>query len=134
MFEDDLSLVQNVLVDHWGALSGVRPAGSAVEVVKRNEDISKQSGLWVSAAVLRKKARYQPANGRACLRGANPEEIVNRFLETISKLGEQPNPSFRQRPESRISVSDWWNFNRLGEFRDNYLVSYSHLTMYFMSN
>ena len=30
---------------------------------------------------LRKKARYQPANGRACLCRANPEEIVNRFLE-----------------------------------------------------
>ena len=37
-------------------------------------------------------------------------------LETISKLGEQPNPSFRRRPESRTSVSDWWNFNKLSEF------------------
>ena len=29
--------------------------------------------------------------------------------ETISKLGEQPNPSFRRRPESRTSASDWWH-------------------------
>ena len=37
---------------------------------------------------LRKKAKYQPANGGACLRGANPEEIANRLLEIVISAGQ----------------------------------------------
>ena len=32
---------------------------------------------------LRTKAQYQPANGGSRLRNANPEEIVNRFLDCV---------------------------------------------------
>ena len=108
---DDLSLVQNVLVDgglgkHTGEpfAAGMQSLlGASVEVVKRNEMHTfvvlpafspREDGGMGGGAVfrlagkvpttleeLRKKARYQPANGRACLHGANPEEIVNSFLE-----------------------------------------------------
>ncbi len=36
---------------------------------------------------LRTKAQYQPANGGSRLRNANPEEIVNRFLEQHCYVG-----------------------------------------------
>ena len=35
--------------------------------------------LEVPPTLLRKKAQYQPANGGACLHGANPKKIVNRL-------------------------------------------------------
>ena len=96
---DDLSLVQNVLVDggYTGEpfAAGVQSLlGASVEVVKRNEMhtfvvlpkrwvversfawLEKCRRLWKNCG---KKAKYQPANGRACLCRANPEEIVNRF-------------------------------------------------------
>ena len=70
--------------------------GASVEVVKRNElhtfvVLPKRMGggavFRLAGEVpppleeLREKAQYQPANGGSRLRGANPEEIVNRLLE-----------------------------------------------------
>ena len=37
---------------------------------------------------LRGKAQYQPANGGSRLRGANPQEIVDRLLEEFDHLAE----------------------------------------------
>ena len=96
---DDLSLVRNVLVD--GGYTGKPFAtavqsllGAAVEVVKRNELhtfvvlpkrwvversfawLEKCRRLWKNCG---KEAQYQPANGGACLHGANPKKIVNRL-------------------------------------------------------
>ena len=95
----NLSQVQNVLVD--GGYTGKPFAtavqsllGASVEVVKRNELHTfvvlpkRSSGGAVFRLAdpppleeLREKAQYQPANGGSRLRGANPEEIVNRLLE-----------------------------------------------------
>ena len=91
--------VQNVLVD--GGYTGKPFAtavqsllGASVEVVKRNElhtfvVLPKRMGggavFRLAGAVpppleeLREKAQYQSANGGSRLRGANPEEIVNRL-------------------------------------------------------
>ena len=66
-----------------------------MEVVKRNELhtfvvlpkrwVVERSFAWLEKCPaleeLRTKAQYQPANGGSRLRNANPEEIVNRFLE-----------------------------------------------------
>ena len=35
---------------------------------------------------LRKEAQYQPANGGACLHGANPKKIVNRLLDPNNRI------------------------------------------------
>ena len=96
---DGLSQVQNVLVD--GGYTGKPFAtavqgllGASVEVVKRNELhtfvvlpkrwVVERSFAWLEKVPptleeLRKKAQYQPANGGACLHGANPEKIVDRL-------------------------------------------------------
>ena len=96
---DGLSQVQNVLVD--GGYTGKPFAtavqgllGAAVEVVKRNElhTFVVLPKRWVversfrlagkvppTLEELRKEAQYQPANGGACLHGANPKKIVNRL-------------------------------------------------------
>ena len=103
---DGLSQVQNVLVD--GGYTGKPFAaavqgmlGVSVEVVKRSELHTfvvlpafspREDGGMGGGAVfrlagkvpppleeLRKKARYQSANGGARLHRANPEEIVNRL-------------------------------------------------------
>ena len=47
---------------------------------------------------LRKKAQYQPANGGACLHGANPKKIVNRLLGlTEEHLGTLYSPALVER-------------------------------------
>ena len=96
---DGLSQVQNVLVDggYTGDpfAAGVQSLlGASVEVVKRNEMhtfvvLPKRWVVERSFALagkvpptleeLRKKAKYQSANGGARLHRANPEEIVNRL-------------------------------------------------------
>ncbi len=102
----NLSQVQNVLVD--GGYTGKPFAaavqsllGASVEVVKRNELHTfvvlpafspREDGGMGGGAVfrlagevpppleeLREEAQYQSANGGSRLRGANPEEIVNRL-------------------------------------------------------
>ena len=104
----ELNRVQNVMVD--GAYTGKPFAaevqnllGASVEVVKRNELHTfvvlpafspREDGGMGGGAVfrlagevpptleeLREKAQYQPANGGSRLRGANPEEIVNRLSD-----------------------------------------------------
>ena len=65
-----------------------------MEVVKRSELhtfvvlpkrwVVERSFAWLekwppTLEELRKKAQYQPANGGACLHGANPKKIVNRL-------------------------------------------------------
>ena len=103
---DGLSQVQNVLVD--GGYTGKPFAtavqgllGAAVEVVKRNElhtfvvlQIAMGGGAVFRLAgkvpptleELRKEAQYQPANGGACLHGANPKKIVNRLLLDLEEF------------------------------------------------
>ena len=97
----NLSQVQNVLV-HGGytgkpfATAVQSLLGASVEVVKRNELhtivllqkrwVVELSFTWLQTVPphleeLREKAQYQSANGGSRLRGASPEEIVNRLLE-----------------------------------------------------
>ena len=38
---------------------------------------------------MQKKAQYQPANGGACLHGANPQKIVNRLSDQLFQLVQQ---------------------------------------------
>ena len=96
---DGLSQVQNVLVD--GGYTGKPFAtavqgllGAAVEVVKRSELhtfvvlpkrwVVERSFAWLEKCRrlwknCERKLNYQPANGGACLHGANPKKIVDRL-------------------------------------------------------
>ena len=99
---DGLSQVQNVLVD--GGYTG-KPFATAVQGLlgasggsgetrffERTAHLRGASKAMGGGAVfrlagkvpptleeLRKEAQYQPANGGACLHGANPKKIVNRL-------------------------------------------------------
>ena len=95
----NLSQVQNVLVDggYTGkpfATAGAEPAGSlggsgetqrtahfrgAAETMGGGAVFRLAGEVPPPLEELREKAQYQPANGGSRLRGANPEEIVNRL-------------------------------------------------------
>ena len=78
-----------------------------MEVVKRNELhtfvvlpkrwVVERSFAWAGKVPptleeLRKKAQYQPANGGACLHGANPKKIVDRLSDLGDTLRGRPQP------------------------------------------
>ena len=49
-------------------------------------------------------------------RRGSQDKVPWKDLETISKLGRPPNPSFRRKPKSMTSAIDWWNLSRLNAF------------------